>query len=76
MVNHQAKDPNGEPSLDTDELGARRGRRPPRGRRAPTPPVDGVLSLHENSVAAIATTDVGAHRERSVGQTSSDARQP
>ena len=33
----------------------------------PAEPTGGRLSLHESGVAAIATTDVGAHRERSRG---------
>ena len=35
MVNHEAEDPNREPSLETDDDGARRDRRPSPGRRAP-----------------------------------------
>jgi len=65
MVNHEAKDPERAPSLDTADGKAPRGQRPPHRPTTAASPGEGVLSLHDNSVSAIATTDVGAHRERS-----------
>ena len=62
MVDHEAQDsPREDSSLETGDMGSRRGSKA-RGKAAGS---DGLLTLHENGVAAIATTDVGAHRERS-----------
>ena len=65
MVNHEAKDPERAPSLDAADGKAPRRQRPPHRPTTAASPGEGVLSLHDNSVSAIATTDVGAHRERS-----------